>query len=400
MPGTRKTSASILATDTSLPITPTIRQIDALQLLRAVAVVIVVQCHSGQILDLTGSHALPNLGVFGVDIFFVISGFILSLVVLRERAQPGLRSMRDFMLRRILRIYPIYWVVALLTLARLALSHHLFEHNYVAAFFLLPSLHYPGGQTIITYSWTMNFELFFYLLLGLILIKTIKWAVPVLILLLVSLIAIGSITGIRHPVAILIANPILLEFVFGAAIGLVYARIGRRRVAGIVVTALGIAATLCLPSLRLPFTVANGAQMIMVDDGALARAATWGICAALIVGGTVFWSPSMKSTLGKWLVLLGNSSYSTYVASALVLEFSHRLFFHLDPPPALSVWNRLFFEATIVTAVMAGGLACYTFIEKPLLRWLQNKFLSNAPARESTHAEPNRTAIRTAGPTI
>ncbi len=399
MPDARETSATVRATDTSLPITPTIRQIDALQLLRAIAVVIVVQCHSGQILDITGSRALPNLGVFGVDIFFVISGFILSLVVLRERSQPGFRPMREFMMRRFLRIYPIYWVLALLTLARLARSHNLFDHDYFAPFFLLPSLHYPGGQTIITYSWTMNFELFFYCLLGLILLKTIKWAVPILILLLISLIAIGSITGIRYPVIILIANPILLEFVFGAAIGLALARIGRRRVAGIVVTALGIAATLCLPWLRLPFTVANGAQMIMVNNGALARSATWGVCAALIVGGTVFWSPSMKSTLGKWGVILGNASYSTYVASALVLEFSNRLFIHLDPPPALSLWNRLLFESTMIIAVMAAGLACYTFVEKPLLRWLQKKFLSKAPAPISTPVESTCTVVGTADPT-
>ncbi len=396
MPDTREASAAILTTDTSLPITPTIRQIDALQLLRAIAVLLVVECHSGQVLDITGSYALPSLGIFGIDIFFVISGFILSLVVLKEQTPPGFQAMREFLKRRFIRIYPIYWVIALLTLARLARAHHLFEHNYVAAFFLLPSLHYPGGETIITYSWTMNFELFFYLLLGLILLKTIQWAIPVLIVSLVTLIAIGSITGIGHPVAILVANPILLEFVYGAVIALLYVRMGRRRVAGIMVTALGIVAMFCLPLLRLPFTVANGAQMIMVNNGALARAATLGPCAALIVGGVVFWSPSMKSTFGKWGVLLGNSSYSAYVVSALVLEFSFRIFFHLDPPPLLSFWNRLLFESTMVIAVMAAGLACYTFVEKPLLRWLQNQFLNKVPARISTQVETPNIAVGTA----
>ena len=82
--------------------------------------------------------------------------------------------------------------------------------------------------------------------------------------------------------------------------------------------------------------VANGFQMIAVDNGVLARAATWGICAALIVGGVIFWSPSMKSLPGRWGVLMGNSSYSAYLVSALVIEFGTRLYFKLAIPSLAS----------------------------------------------------------------
>ena len=213
-----------LLQDTSLAIAPTIRQIDALQLLRAVAVVLVVICHSGQRLNHIGSRSLPNLGVFGIDIFFVISGFILSLTVLKDRNPPGLRSMWQFMKRRFIRIYPIYWVIALLVLARLAHAHQLLKHNYLPAFFLLP---YPSDLFILKYSWTMMFEVFFYLLLGLTLLSTIRRAVPVLIVILTSSVLIGSIIGIRHPILIVACNPILLEFVFGAVLALLYTRFGR-----------------------------------------------------------------------------------------------------------------------------------------------------------------------------
>jgi exopolysaccharide production protein ExoZ len=369
-----------LPTDTSLPIASTIRQIDALQLLRAVAVILVIWCHAGQVLDFTSSHALPDLGVFGIDLFFVISGFILSLTVLKERKTPGLLAVREFMKRRFLRIYPIYWLICIATLTRLAFSHHLFDHNWAPAFFLFPELHYPGQTLILGCSWTMNFEIFFYFLLGLMLLKTIKWAVQLLIILLITATAVGSIVGIRHPVAIVIANPILLEFVFGAIIALLYARLRRRRVAGIAAAAIGVMATLYFAAHNYPY-IASGLQMVMVDDGAFARVATWGVCAALIVGGTVFWSPSMKSAPGRLFVLLGNASYSIYLTSAFFLEYSFRLFFRFDNPPILSVWNKLFFECSMLLSLLLGGFAVYTFVERPLLRMLQSRFLKDVPSR-------------------
>jgi peptidoglycan/LPS O-acetylase OafA/YrhL len=375
----------LVPTDTSLPIPSLIRQIDALQLLRAVAVILVIWVHSGQVLDFTGSHALPNLGAFGIDLFFVISGFILSLVILKDRSHPGLHPMLEFMKRRVLRIYPIYWVICIFTLARAAAAHHLFDHNWLPAFFLLPSLHYPDQVFIINFSWTMNFEIFFYFVLGLVLLVTIKRAITVLIGLLIASITTGAFLGTRHPVAILVANPILLEFVFGAIIALVYARLGRRRIPGIVLATIGTIGIIYVAYYNFPWA-ANGEQMIMADIGAFGRVATWGLCAALIVAGTVFWSPSMKSAPGKFFVLLGNASYSTYLTSAFFLEFSFRAFFKLHAPPLLSTSSRLLFETSMLIAILTGGFLVYSFVEKPLLRLLQNKFLS--PTIHASHPTP------------
>ena len=382
--------AGLQPQDTSLPLAPTIRQIDGLQVLRAIAVILVVWCHAGQLLGDTGTPSLPALNVFGIDIFFVISGFILSLVVLRERRRPGLAPTADFMKRRLIRIYPIYWFVALLMLARLALSNNLFQSNYLPAFLLMPSLHYPGDRLIMGYSWTMMFEMFFYLLLGLLLLKTVKWAVPSLIALLTLSVTIGAFVSILHPIWIVAGNPILLEFVFGALLSLLYASIGQRRTAGIALTCIGVVASILLQMLNPP-AIASGFQMIWVDQGVFLRVATWGVLALVIVAGVVFWSPSMKSTLGKWAVLLGNASYSTYLVSALGLEFSARLFVKLSHPAVRSLANRIAFETFMLTAVMALGFVCYILVEKPLLRALQNKFLRKAPIRSSSHASISHT---------
>ena len=322
---------------------------------------------------------MPSFGAFGIDIFFVISGFILSVSVLREHAQPGWQPTWEFLKRRFIRIYPIYWFVAFVTMARLARSRELFQHSYLAAFFLVPPLHPANSEGIFAYSWTLNFEVFFYLLLGLVLFVTIKRAVPTLIAILLSLCALGAIVGIQHPVINLAANPMLLEFVFGAGIALLYARIGRKRALGFCLTLLGIAASLYVRAQSLP-NVANGGQMIMRDQGAFGRVGTWGICAALLVGGLVFWSPSMNSLLGKWWVVLGNASYSCYLVSALALEYEGRIFFKFDPPTPSAAY-RILFVFTTVVGVMIVGFFCYILVEKPMLRRLQRILLLKAPSR-------------------
>ena len=392
--------AAHLSSATSLPLAPTIQQIDALQMLRAAAVILVIWTHAGQVLSISGSHGLPALNVFGIDIFFVLSGFILSLVVLRERRQPGLEPMADFMKRRLIRIYPIYWFVALLMLARIVLSHRLFQHNYLPALLLLPSLHYPSNDPlIIGYSWTMMFEMFFYFVLGLLLLKTVKWAVPALIAMLTISVGIGAVVSILHPIWIVVCNPILLEFVFGAILSLLYARVGRRRIAGIVLTATGVVAAILL-QMHNPPAAATGLQMVMVDKGVFLRVATWGVCAAVIVAGLVFWSPSMKSTLGKWSVVLGNASYSTYLVSALVLEFSSRLFFKLNSPSQRSLGNRFIFETSLLVSVLTVGFFCYIFVEKPLLRALQKRLLPKVPIRSSNHIQPSHAEDDRPGNTV
>jgi exopolysaccharide production protein ExoZ len=133
----------------------------------------------------------------------------------------------------------------------------------------------------------MNFEIFSYFVLGLVLVITTKRAVPVLILRLFAPITAGAIVGIRHPIAILVANLVLLEFVFGAIIALIYARLGLRCISGKVLTTIGAVGILYVAYYNFSWA-ANGEQMIMVDVGAFGRVATWGVCAALIVAGTVF----------------------------------------------------------------------------------------------------------------
>jgi peptidoglycan/LPS O-acetylase OafA/YrhL len=83
-----------------------IRQIDAL---RAVAVLLVLGCH------MTWSPFLVRFGWTGVDMFFVLSGFLISGLLLREYKHTGVIQVKRFMIRRALKIYPTYYVLLALT---------------------------------------------------------------------------------------------------------------------------------------------------------------------------------------------------------------------------------------------------------------------------------------------
>jgi peptidoglycan/LPS O-acetylase OafA/YrhL len=98
---------------------------------------------------------------------------------------------------------------------------------------------------------------------------------------------------------------------------------------------------------------------------------TWGIAAALIVSGTIFWSPTIQSLPGRIAIILGNASYSAYLASALLIEFTGRLFVKLGGKATIG--KEVLFQIVIVVAVFLGGWLSYQFMERPMIRWLQAK---------------------------
>lgn len=373
---------------------PKVGQIDGLQALRTIAVFLVAWTHCGQLFIRTGMN-LPQLGIFGVDIFFVISGFILSLVVLRETRPPGVTTMWDFLRRRVVRIFPVYLVFALFPLA-----HH-FRHGlaegltYLPALFLLPGLRYPDLPTLANFSWTLIFEMFFYLVFAALLLVAVRRAVAIMGWLLVGLVCLGTVIDFRRPILAVVMNPILLEFAFGVCVAILYSRYGLKRKPriGIVLFVLGWVLAFVAYSWKT-WGMAQFQNDILAGQGVMLRALTLGVTAGLIVAGTVFWSPSMRSFGGRVMVLLGNSSYSAYLLSGYLLE-------RYSPIVSRHVMPRGYVELSVaelaVAAVLLGlGLVFYLLIEKPLLR-VANRLLPAANAREKTQAPALRRVGTAAG---
>jgi exopolysaccharide production protein ExoZ len=100
-------------------------KIEGIQILRAVTVFLVTWLHAGQALGSWRVTELPHFMAFGIDIFFVISGFIMATVISREGQSW------KFLKRRIVRIFPIYWIFAFIEYLRLARSHRSLMLNYL-----------------------------------------------------------------------------------------------------------------------------------------------------------------------------------------------------------------------------------------------------------------------------
>ena len=213
------------------------RKNEALQILRAVAALLVVNRHALEVVRLhqsggpMNSYSLDKFGAVGVDIFFAISGFILSTVILRaEAATPRLAF--DFLVRRFTRIFPIYWILSLFFLV-LAATHKLFTSKWVIDSYLLLPSGYPLRAPLLLFGWTLMFEMFFYYVISFNLLFGKQAAIPRTITSILLLVGIGAIVGFQKPVLILIANPINVEFVLGCFVALLHANFGKRPAVGL-----------------------------------------------------------------------------------------------------------------------------------------------------------------------
>ena len=202
-----------------------------IQLLRAFAALCVVAFHAQNDASVvaarlgkafTRSEAFPWLA--GVDIFFVISGFIM--VYASARLFGSAQGPRIFLAHRIARIVPLYWATTMLYLAVVLLAPALLNSEYLAPGFVTSSFLFipaarPDGlvQPLYSLGWTLNYEMFFYALFAIAVAFPRQRAVAALIGALILIVGLGqTLAPLPQPLAFW-SDPIILEFAFGMALG-------------------------------------------------------------------------------------------------------------------------------------------------------------------------------------
>lgn len=289
------------------------RKLQSIQVLRGVAACAVVFHHAYRQVD---PDTFARVGAAGVDLFFVISGFIMATI------GPG-RSPTRFMSDRIWRIFPL-WLVAVspwfiwgrqdvpTTLASLTLWP-IWNGNFTAPALLL--------------GWSLCFEMLFYFAFAAALAT--RAFVPL------SVFLVCLFVGAPNDLTAYLGSPLIFEFLAGVLI----AQINPTK-HGALFIAVGIL-WLCLAPVVY--------YQELFGAGGFARVFSWGVPAALIVFGALSFEDRLSSRLARPFVLLGNASYSIYL-------------FHLIPVRVITYhW----------TAALAGGiltgLAAWWLIERPLL---------------------------------
>lgn len=327
-----------------------------IQILRAVAASAVVLHHSiyygaaRDDLDTIADHV--TIFASGVDLFFVISGFVMMMV--SDHTAGRQVTARQFVISRIVRIVPLYWMytilVALIFFSDLDLLRSVVasQETILYSMIFIPYRGDAGIAPILGVGWTLNYEMWFYATFALLIAMPIWRRVAMMGLIFAVLFAIGNQLGGGGEVAAYLDSSITFEFLAGMALYGLYRR-------GFRLTPPQVALLLCVAAVLFAWSAING------DPASAARFPVWGVPAAAVVFASLS-LPEVKGGAGRLLVLLGDASYSIYLShlftiGAVYAANRHLLGLGLVPMVIVS------FAAALVVGVIA-----YRVLELPLLR--------------------------------
>lgn len=340
-----------------------------IQLLRAWAAVLVVlhHCHD-HYLAMGGANrlllAVMPYGFIGVDIFFIVSGFVMMHVIRGREASPA--HVVDFLGRRFLRIYSWYWPCLVFTLGVIWWFHPQdLARLDLPGSFLLTRI--GLDELVLPISWSLTYELYFYGLVALAWVAAGRRLQPVFWLAAAALAAFSSVAIYREGTALsFFANPAILEFLAGALLYLNRERLSRRAL---------------LPLLAAAAFLLFWMGLARNATNAFPRVYMFGAAAFFLVWFFVVLEASRTYVAGRLMAALGDASYSIYL---LHLPFI-TLFYFLGVRDWLQhlpgTWLA---EAGFVFTLAGFLLLCvglHRFLERPLYLWLCRLLPRPAPSR-------------------
>jgi len=356
------------------------QRLPRLQVLRLVAAGLVLFGHArhetpgeaGQFLLFFNS----NFFAAGVDIFFVLSGFIMYRVSHASFGADGASA--QFVRRRLMRIVPVYWICTTAMVAAMwSFSAHV-DHSSIdgwhvlASYLFFPMLN-PYGQPYpaLNLGWTLNFEMFFYGIFALGLALPRRSGLALVFGFIVAMAGWGLMLAPSSLPWGFWASPIVLEFLFGIALAQAHLagwRWSPRTCA--VVAGLGVL-------LLYAGSLLGGSgpfwpwRFFFIGVPALL------ICASMALAA----APMSNGILQHALVLGGDASYALYLTHPFTLTVLGML---LGKLAWVGPWLHL---ALALLTCLAVGVLFHMLIERPLLTWLQRqRVLAGGPRRARVSA--------------
>lgn len=360
-------SQAILTTETAPAASATTRtaNLPGIQALRGIAALMVVFYHANQMVAARIGADAMAWGEFGVDVFFVISGFVMVYAVERR---PGITP-TIFLRDRLFRIVPLYWIMTLALATAVFVRPSLFDAavfdvaHILKSLFFIPQIHpgfdYPIVRPMLVPGWTLQYEMYFYLLLApLVLLPADRRIASV-----AGLLTAGFLLGRSGLIgdgaaASFFGDPIVLEFVLGMVAARLFLAGKRVRYAGLVAAAaLIVLVLIAAPAHR--FVSAGIPAMILV----LAMASIETIRTPII-------AIVMRA--------IGDSSYSLYLSHLFVIGVINVLWRIAVPcPPAANGATATAYVLASVTGSVVAGILIFQLLERPLARSLK----ARRPAR-------------------
>ncbi len=328
------------------------QDVRTVQALRGLACALVVAYHAVEswgaatLTPVPADAVWPN-GAAGVDIFFVISGFVMAAA---DSGPSGAAGAWRFLIRRCRRLVPLYWLMTCTKLALLAVSGRAACSVWHAAASLLfiPSRDSWGVvRPVLGVGWTLQFEMLFYALFALALALR-RPRLQVMLAVLVPLAVAGFYRRADWPAPLVMANGLVLEFCLG--VGVAWAcRVWRPRPA--------VSASVLVGGLLLLLTLPPPGPW---------RFLAWGVPAALVVAGAVWLEPVCGGRMPAWLLAAGDASYATYLLHPFLVPVLAATLL----PKASAGAGLWLLPGLCVGVSTLGGLALHRWVDRPSQSWL------------------------------
>jgi exopolysaccharide production protein ExoZ len=328
------------------------RTYTGIQAMRGIAALSVVCGHAvtmRQAMGIPWPLALNALGFLqsGVDVFFVISGFIITNTGAEIGKSRGRLGAFEFSLKRAGRIFPAYWLV---------LTAAVLSSYWIDIFPGIPDLH-VGYENIFALStsnwfvppaWSICFELYFYAFVAAVILVAPKYVMELMVVA-VCLLLVNDIKG--APFSPIYSYPLTLEF--GLGVGIAYlVKLGFHpswpRTLGLLALLLFAAGA---------YLISGGGQFAGFE-----RVMTYGFGSALLIYAVIAGELN-GATFPRWLQYLGAISYSLYISHHLLLTWLAKYNpAWLFGPLQILIW--------IALAILLAA-ALYEFFERPILARLR-----------------------------
>ena len=341
----------------------------SIQFLRGIAALMVVLthiAHKGQQYG-TGSLNWFHVGGNGVDLFFIISGFIMCVTTHNKKI-----TLLNFLLHRVIRIIPLYWVLSLAALIVFLIAPQMVNSSggktgIIQSFFLIPD----GVKFLIQNGWTLSYEFYYYLIFAVFIfltdVRSMRYLGVSLTILLLSV--IGLILQPVTPLPAFLFSNMLLEFMLGVLGFVIISNVKLGQVSACLMIVLGLS--------WVTYNNLYGAPELPFG-----KVVTSGLPMFLIFLGSLTLEPWFATSRG-WLVgafaQVGNSSYSLYLIHPFVLSPVALIL------KKLGVLSPGLFTAALLSGSVICGLLTYRLIEKPLGRlthwWGINRVIKKSSAQ-------------------
>ncbi len=302
------------------------------------------------------------VGQSGVDLFFVISGFVMFTIT-RDRFQDH-RAILRYGYNRLTRIYPTYWfyslVLAMVYCVRPALINPTMGNqvNFIASFLLLPQDTLP----LLMVGWTLVYEMYFYFVFALLMLAPQKHLYKIMLLwaaFIITATCFQNRTGIRNMIALdtLFTSPLCIEFIGGSLVAnIIFSGFFKWRRACLTIGVAALIGTSIWAWISPSITIINPMHRLLL----------FGLPYMALIYGAVAMELSENRLVCAFLSPIGDASYSIYLSHTIVINAIGWLWYNLAGRSSNLLWLFL-----MLTTSIAIGLISYRFIEIPALQFFK-----------------------------